>query len=229
MAKIISKVSGIIFIAIAYWLVKGLSFNDANIYNNILLGWLVYFFTYFGIYFLISSILEKNNIFSFIYRKILILPIIGFLYFQYVLAPILALLIFLLIYFLPSMWILRLGETHPILEQYSQGIIYILSLVSVLFFAYKSNVLMGFLINILKTKLFMNYLHNYTNVALTRIYTYVIMITVYISYNFFTFSNINLNFLPLGMLNITKEVFVTFVAIDSLIQITLNKQEKKQK
>ncbi len=88
---------------------------------------------------------------------------------------------------------------------------------------------MGFLINILKTKLFMNYLHNYTNVALTRIYTYVIMITVYISYNFFTFSNINLNFLPLGMLNITKEVFVTFVAIDSLIQITLNKQEKKQK
>ncbi|OAZ67430.1 hypothetical protein SRCM100169_01136 [Bacillus siamensis] len=229
MAKIISKVSGIIFIAIAYWLVKGLSFNGANIYSNILLGWFVYFFTYFGIYFLISSILEKNNIFSFIYRKILILPIIGFLYFQYVLAPILALLIFLLIYFLPSMWILRLGETHPILEQYSQGIIYILSLVCVLFFAYKSNVLMGFLISILKTKLFMNYLHNYTNVALTRIYTYVIMITVYIFYNFFTFSNINLNFLPLGMLNITKEVFVTFVAIDSLIQITLNKQEKKQK
>ncbi|MCY7758704.1 hypothetical protein [Bacillus inaquosorum] len=229
MAKIISKVSGIIFIAIAYWLVKDLPFNEKNIYNNILLGWLVYFFAYFGVYFLLSPTLEKNYIFSFIYRKILFLPIIGFFYFQYVLAPILALLIFLLIYFLPSIWILRLGETHPILEQYSQGIIYIISLVSVLFFAYKSNILMGFLINILKTKLFKNYLDNYTNIAFTRIYTYIFMITVYISYNFFTFSNINLNFIPLGMLNVTKEVFVTFVAIDSLIQITLNKQEKKRK
>jgi hypothetical protein len=227
-AKIIGKIFGIIFIAMAYWLVKDLPFDGENIFNNILQGWLGYFIAYIGVGFLFSGIFEKSKILSFIYKKVLVLPFIGFIYFQYIIAPILTVIMFLGIYFLPSMWILRLGETHPILEQYSQGIIYILSLVSVLFFAYKSNLVMRFIIETFKTKLFRNYLDRYTNTAFTRMYTYMIMIAIYISYNFLTFSNINLNFIPSEMLNVIKEVFVTFVAIDSLIQIILNKQPEKQ-
>lgn len=211
----------------AYWLVKDLSFDGENIFNNILQCWLGYFIAYIGVGFLFSGILEKSKILSFIYKKVLALPFIGFIYFQYIIAPILTVIMFLGIYFLPSMWILRLGETHPILEQYSQGIIYILSLVSVLFFAYKSNVVMRFIIETFKTKLFRNYLDRYTNTAFTRMYTYMIMIAIYISYNFLAFSNIDLNFIPSEMLNVIKEVFVTFVAIDSLIQIILNKQLEK--
>ncbi len=116
-------------------------------------------------------------------------------------------------------------ETHDIIEQYSQGIIYILSLLSVLFFAYKSNVLMGFIIETFKTKLFRNYLNRYTNTAFTRMFTYIMMIIIYILYNFLTFSKINPNFIPSEMLNVIKEVFVTFVAIDTLIQIIVTKQQ----
>lgn len=212
----------------AYWLLKDLSFSGRNLFNNILQAWLGYFIAYIGVSFLLSKILKKSKILSFIYKKILVLPFIGFIYFQYIVAPLLTVIMFLDIYFLPSMWILRLGETHPIIEQYKQGIIYILSLASVLFFAYKSNVLMGFIIETFKTKLFKNYLDRYTNTAFTRMYTYIIMIAIYISYNFLTFSNINLNFIPSEMLNVIKEVFVTFVAIDSLIQIILSKQHEKK-
>lgn len=225
-AKIISKIFGIFLIAMSYLLLKDLSLSD-NFLNIILQGWLGYFIAIIGIGFLFSELLEKNKVLSFIYNKILAIPAIGFIYFQYAIAPILTVIMFLGIYLLPSLWFLRLAETNPILEQYSQGIIYILSLLSVLFFAYKSNVVMGLIIETFKTKLFRNYLNRYTNTAFTRMYTYIIMTIIYISYNFLTFSNINLNFIPSEMLNVIKEVFVTFVAIDSLKQIIINKQQQK--
>lgn len=226
--KIIGKIIGIIFIAMAYWLVKDLSFSSGNLFNNILLGWLGYFISYIGVGLLLSEIIEKSRLISIIYKKVLVLPFIGFIYFQYIIAPVLTIIMFLGIYFLPSMWILRLGETHVILEEYSQGIIYILSLLSVLLFAYKSNVLMRLIIETFKTTLFRRYLDRYTNTAFTRMYTYMLMIFIYVSYNFLTFSNINLILIPAEMLNVIKEVFVTFVAIDSLIQIILNKQHPKK-
>lgn len=212
----------------AYCLLKDLTFSGQNLFNIILQAWLGYFIAYIGVSFLLSDIIEKSKILSFIIKKILVLPFISFIYFQYIIAPVLTVIMFLSIYFLPSMLILNLGETHPILEQYKQGIIYILSLLSVLFFAYKSDVLMGFIIETLKTKLFRNYLNRYTNITYTRMYTYIIMIAIYISYNFLTFSNINLNFIPSAMLNVIKEVFVTFVAIDSLIQIIISKLHEKK-
>ncbi|EOQ17199.1 MULTISPECIES: hypothetical protein [Bacillus cereus group] len=224
-AKIIGKVFGIIFIAMAYWLVRDLSFSGENLLNNILQVWFGYFIAYIGIGLLFSGMLEKSKVFSFIYRKVLVLPFIGFIYFQYIITPIITVIMFLVIYFLPSMWILKLGETHAIIEQYSQGIIYIISLLSVLFFAYKSNLVMRFIIDTFKTKLFRNYLNRYTNTAFTRRITYIMMIIIYISYNFLTFSKINPNFIPSEMLNVIKEVFVTFVAIDTLIQIIVSKQQ----
>ncbi len=225
--KVIGKFVGIIFIAMGYFLVKELSFSVDNIFNIILQGWLGYFIAYIGVGLLFFGILEKSKVLSFIYKKVLVLPAIGFIYFQYIITPIITVIIFLGIYFLPSMWILKLGETHAIIEQYSQGIIYILSLLSVLFFAYQSNLVMRFIIDTFKTKLFRNYLNRYTNTAFTRIFTYIMMIIIYISYNFLTFSKINLNFIPSEMLNVIKEVFVTFVAIDTLLQIILTKQQAK--
>lgn len=209
----------------AYWLVRDLSFSGENLLNNILQVWFGYFIAYIGIGLLFSGMLEKSKVFSFIYRKVLVLPFIGFIYFQYIITPIITVIMFLVIYFLPSMWILKLGETHAIIEQYSQGIIYIISLLSVLFFAYKSNLVMRFIIDTFKTKLFRNYLNRYTNTAFTRRITYIMMIIIYISYNFLTFSKINPNFIPSEMLNVIKEVFVTFVAIDTLIQIIVSKQQ----
>lgn len=226
-AKIIGKVFGIIFISMAYWLVRDLSFSDENLMNNILQVWFGYFIAYIGMGFLFYGIIKKSKVLSFIYKKVLVLPFIGFIYFQYIITPIITVIIFLGIYFLPSMWILKLGKTHAVIEQYSQGIIYIISLLSVLFFAYKSNFVMRFIIDTFKTKLFRNYLNIYTNTAFTRIFTYIMMIIIYISYNFLTFSKINLNFIPSEMLNVIKEVFVTFVAIDTLVQIILTKQQLK--
>ncbi|RHW36680.1 hypothetical protein D1B33_09775 [Lysinibacillus yapensis] len=224
---IIAKIIGIFFIFMGYLLVRNLSLSVDGIFNTILQGWLGYFLVITGVGILFSEILKKNKVLSFIYNKILVIPAIGFIYFQYTFAPILSIILFLGIYFLPSLLFLRLGEKYSILEQYSQGIIYILSLLSVLFFAYKSNLVMRFIIESFKTKLFRNYLKKYTNTAFTRMYTYMIMIAIYISYNFLTFSNINLNIIPSEMLNVIKEVFVTFVAIDSLIQIYLSKQHSK--
>lgn len=116
------------------------------------------------------------------------------------------------------MLFLALVNIYPSLGKYSQGIVYILSLLSVFFFAYKSNVLMKFAIKMFKTRLFKHYLYSITSIQLTRMYTYIIMVVVYILYNFFNLSNINLPFIPFETLNVIKEVFITFVAIDSLIQ-----------
>ncbi|BCC10832.1 TPA: hypothetical protein ACLBZV_000943 [Bacillus cereus] len=225
---IVAKIIGIIFIILAYWLVKGMTFTGNNIFSDILQGWTGYFLFYIGFGIIISKTLEKNKVVLFIYKNIFGVPFIAFIYFHYMLAPVLTVMMFLGIYFLPSMLILTLGETYVVIEQYEQGIIYIISLLSLLFFAYKSNKLMEFMIKTFNTKLYKNHLEKYSNIAFTRMYTYMIMIIIYISYNFLTFSHINLDFIPSEMLNVIKEVFVTFVAIDSLMQIILNKQKKQK-
>jgi hypothetical protein len=225
--KISGKLIGAIFLGMGYLLIEDISITADKIFIVILQGWLGYFIAIIGLGILLSEILEKNKILSFIYNQILVIPAIGFIYFQQLVAPFLSIILFLSIYSLPSMWFLRIGETYPILEQYRQGIVYILSLLSVIFFAYKSNLVMGFIIESFKTRLFRTYLERYTNTAFTRMYTYFLMIAIYILYNFLTFSNVNLNFIPPEMLNVIKEVFVTYVAIDSLLQIYLSKLHKQ--
>lgn len=205
------------------------SYNDKHsLFINISYFLLIYFFVYIGIGLLFSEVLQKYKILSIIYNKILSLPFIVFIYFQYLLAPLLTLTMFLAIYFLPSMCILKLGETNLIVEEYKQGIIYIISLISVLVFAYQSNFTMRYIIETLKPKLFKKYLEQYSDAAFTRIYTYISMIVIYTTYNFLTFSNINLNFIPTEMLNVIKEVFVTFVSIDTLIQIAVSQKNTQQ-
>lgn len=202
--------------------------DKQSIFINILYFSLIYFFAYIGIGLLLTEVLQKYKILSVIYDNILSIPFVGFMYFQYMLAPLLTLFMFLAIYFLPSMYILNIGETNLIVEEYKQGIIYITSLLSVIVFAYRSNIIMRYIIETFKPKLFKKYLERYTTVNFTRIYTYIFMIAIYISYNFLTFSNINLTFIPTEMLNVIKEVFVTFVSIDTLIQITVSQKNPQQ-
>lgn len=204
------------------------SYDKQSLFINILLFLLIYFFEYIGIGLLLTEALQKYKLLSIIYDNILSIPVVGFMHFQYMLAPLLTLSMFLAFYLLPSMCILNLGETNLIFEEYKQGIIYITSLLSVILFAYRSNIIMRYIIETFKTKLFKKYLERYTTVTFTRIYTYIFMITIYISYNFLTFSNINLTFIPTEMLNVIKEVFVTFVSIDTLIQIIVSQKNPQQ-
>lgn len=226
-STLIGKIIGIVFIAISYFLFQSISFSNDNLFLVIMTCWLSYFIAFFGLGFLFQIILEKYKIPSFIYNRILSLPVFGFIYFQYLVAPILTIIMFLGIYFVPPYWVLMLAEKSLFIAQYSQGIIYILILLTVLFFAYKSYLVMRFILESFGTKLLRKHLEKYTNINFTRLYTYLLMIFIYIIYNFLTFSNITLNFIPFEMLNVIKEVFVTFVAIDTLIQIFISKNKEK--
>ncbi len=175
---------------------------------------------------MLSEAIERNKTFSFIYTKILIIPFIGFIYFQYLVAPLLTIIAFLGFYLLPSMLVITLGETYTIIQRYEQGIIYLLSLGSVLLFAYKSNIVMNRIIESFKTKLLKASFERYANPLFTRVGTYLFMVFIYVTYNFLTFSNISLDFIPNEILNVVKEVFVTFVAIDTLIQMNSSNRNK---
>ncbi|WP_410979900.1 hypothetical protein [Bacillus cereus] len=98
-AKIIGKVCGIIFIVMAYWLVRDLSFSGENLLNNILQVWFGYFIAYIGMGFLFYGIIKKSKLFSFIYKKVLVLPFIGFIYLQYIITPIITVYIFRYLFF----------------------------------------------------------------------------------------------------------------------------------
>ncbi len=55
------------------------------------------------------------------------------------------------------------------------------------------------------------------------------MILIYVIYNFMAFSQSDLlKALPIEPVSVIKEVFVTFVVIDTLMQILLNQQENKK-
>lgn len=51
------------------------------------------------------------------------------------------------------------------------------------------------------------------------------MIMIYILYNFLNFSDLDLDLVPFEMVSVVKEVFVTFIAIDSFIQIIIKKNK----
>lgn len=80
--KAISIIFGVIFIALGYWLLKDLSTSHISIITTIFQGWTGYFITYIGIHMIFSKILEKNKIISFIYYRILVLPVVGLMYFS---------------------------------------------------------------------------------------------------------------------------------------------------
>src|SRR5699024_10837378 len=176
---------------------------------------------YFGILILLNDIIKRNKYIKYVFFNILSLPISFVFGIRYIIAPALSFLIFLAIYIAPSILFLQFNELNPILNQYRLGIVYLLSLLSTVLFAYKSTYVMRFVIDMYKTKFLKRQLFNLSNQSFTRVLAYLSMITIYIFYNFLSFSDLELDLVPFDMVSVVKEVFVTFIAIDSFIQIII--------
>ncbi|WP_281217272.1 hypothetical protein [Lysinibacillus capsici] len=104
------------------------------------------------------------------------------------------------------------------------GLVYVISIAVLLLYTYKTQwilKLIDFTFNVPKRNKWMfEKLYKKNN---PRIIAYSIMIIIYIIYNFDSFSN---NYLGIDI-NLVKEVFVTFIAIDTLIQMFIGKATSK--
>lgn len=196
-----------------------------SLYTDIVYIFLCYTIFYFGILILLNDIIKGNKYIKHVFFNILSLPISFVFGIRYIIAPVLSCLIFLAVYILPSILFLYFNELNPILNQYRLGIVYLLSLLSIVLFAYKSTYVMRFVIDMYKTKFLKRQLFNLSNQSFTRIFTYLSMIMIYILYNFLNFSDLDLDLVPFEMVSVVKEVFVTFIAIDSFIQIIIKKNK----
>jgi len=197
-----------------------------GLYTDIVYILLSYTMFYFGILILLNDIIKRNKYIKYVFFNILSLPISFVFGIRYIIAPALSFLIFLAIYIAPSILFLQFNELNPILNQYRLGIVYLLSLLSTVLFAYKSTYVMRFVIDMYKTKFLKRQLFNLSNQSFTRVLAYLSMITIYIFYNFLSFSDLELDLVPFDMVSVVKEVFVTFIAIDSFIQIIIKKEQK---
>lgn len=223
--QVISIIAGIIAILFGFWLFEMFQLSE-SLYEKILSFLLGYFAFYIGIYAIFNKIIEKYKVLSVVYNKILSIPIIFVFKIQYVAAPVLSTIIFIALYFTPSVMILKISDFFPYITPYVEGIIYLVSLISVLLFAYKGNKVMAFIIESFRTIFAKGMLHRFSSSYFTRVISYILMILIYVIYNFDYFSrNTIIGFVPDELLTVIKEVFVTFVAIDSLIQIIANKKE----
>lgn len=200
--------------------------NETDLKSKVL-GWGI---SYFCLYLSLTILFSKNkNRFIDLLLKILGFPILLVMLAQYYLAPIVTIIMFIVFYVSPTAVVLNLSNVFSFLKPYLDGIIYLVNVLAVLAFAYFGNSIMKFVMSTFETKLVKDVLDKYSTVLYTRIYSYVLMILIYVIYNFITFSNSNLlGILPIEPVSVIKEVFVTFVAIDTLIQILLTKKENTQ-
>jgi len=109
------------------------------------------------------------------------------------------------------------------------GLVYVVSLLVLMIFSYRYYWIITFLNFIFESKRFRYPVIDYMEKNINyRLYAYVMMIIIYIVYNFNLFSG---SFVKLDMENdmmILKEVFVTFIAIDSGIQIYSQQKNTKE-
>ncbi|MFZ7942769.1 hypothetical protein [Neobacillus sp. 19] len=223
-----SNVFGGIFIIFGIWMVNIFQGSE-SISEKILFFLVAYFMFYMGIYVIFNKLIEKYKILSIIFKKVLSIPIIVIFIIQYFAAPILSAMMFLAFYFIPSLIILNVSNTYPFISQSVEGIIYIVSLISVLIFAYKGNKVMAFFVETFNTVFAREILHKFSSPYYTRPMSYFLMICIYVIYNFDYFSGGEIvRFIPTELLTVIKEVFVTFVAVDTLIQIIVNNKEKQK-
>lgn len=200
--------------------------NETDLTSKVL-GWGM---SYFCLYLSLTILFSKNkNRFIDLLLKVLGFPILLVMLVQYYLAPIVTIMMFIVFYVSPTAVVLNLSNVFSFFKPYLGGIIYLVNVFAVLAFAYFGNSIMKFVMSTFKTKLVKDVLDKYSTVLYTRIYSYVLMILIYVIYNFITFSQSDLlKVLPIEPVSVIKEVFVTFVAIDTLIQILLTKKENKQ-
>lgn len=124
---------------------------------------------------------------------------------QHYLAPIITIIMFVGFYIVPTALILNLSNFYGFLTPYLGGIIYLVNVITVLVFAYFGNKIMELIINTFKTTFIRNVLDKYSTVFYTRTYTYVLMVLIYIIFNFISFSKENLFlFLPVEPVSVIK-------------------------
>lgn len=202
---------------------------DATKLSDKIIIWIVVYFCFYMFLITLASHFKYRLVQNIL--NILGTPILILIFAQYYLAPIITIIMFIGFYIVPTATILNLSNSYLFLKPYLGGIIYLVNVFTVLIFAYFGNRIMGFLINNFKTKFVFvkNILDKYSTALYTRIYSYVLMIILYVIYNFISFSKENLlSFLSIESVSVIKEVFLTFVAVDSLIQILLNKKSKSK-
>jgi len=194
--------------------------------SEIIMFWISGYFLFY-LFLVIFTSKIKSQIIKYI-MNVLGFPLLIVFATQYYLAPIITILLFLGFYIVPTSLILELSNLNSNITPILGGIIYLVNVFAVLIFAYFGNKVMLIIIDTFKTKFKKDLLDKYSTVLYTRIYTYVLMIIIYIIFNFISFSKENiLSFLPVEPVSVIKEVFVTFVAIDTLIQIFLNKKQER--
>lgn len=161
---------------------------------------------------------------------ILGLPLILTIHLHHIAAPIVTTVMFFLFYLVPTSLVLMIIDTIPIIGSYTTGIIYLVNVLAVLVYAYFGNHIMNLIIFTTKPVLGKEFIQKYSSVLYTRILSYIMMIFIYLLYNFLDFSNKEeFLLLKVEQLSVFKEVLVTFVAVDTLIQIIIKwKSETKR-
>ncbi|WP_145962327.1 hypothetical protein [Kurthia zopfii] len=143
---------------------------------------------------------------------------------EYFIAPVFAILFFIIAYFAPVIIVLFINqEVQPI--KHLEAWIYFLGVFINVAFAYKSNIVLRWSIRNAEARKIVTKWDKYFAVTYTRIFSYVVLILVYISYNVWAFTNPE--HIPLG-LNVVKEILVTFVSIDTLFQIIISSKKEKK-
>ncbi|MBJ8085071.1 hypothetical protein JDS82_28570 [Bacillus cereus group sp. N14] len=199
---------------------------ERNLLNKLMCWGGVYFCLYISLIIVLSKVENKFIIGAI---KILGLPLFLSMMARHYLTPIFTIMMFTVFYFFPTALVLNLSNIFTFLNPYLDGIIYLVNVFTVLIFAYLGNKVMQFIMSTLRTEIAKDVFDKYFTVLYTRIYSYVLMILIYVIYNFMAFSQSDLlKALPIEPVSVIKEVFVTFVAIDTLIQILLNQQENKK-
>ncbi|MFJ8066102.1 hypothetical protein ACIQYS_15865 [Psychrobacillus sp. NPDC096426] len=124
-------------------------------------------------------------------------------------------LLFLMFYILPTAMIVQFV---PNSFEMKMGLIYIVNVLAVVIFTYKAEWVIK-LIEYTFDKFQPRIFNKFAKKVNYRIVTYGMMIGIYVLYNFNLFSNNIMQFKIDLDITLIKEVFVTFIAIDSLIQI----------
>lgn len=204
----------VIFIAFDILLILLLKRNN-GIGMNIFLGYLIYGITLISIACLGIKFPEKVE-------KIIWMPILILIYVHaYINAPFLTIVIFITTFFFPIIILLYINsEVMPIhnIEVW----LYLIGILICTLFAYESDKILKWSIKNSKATRVVHKFERYMTTNYTRIFVYTLLIVIYAWYNILYFANANK---VSNELSVIKEVLVTFVSIDTLIQIIINRKK----
>ncbi len=181
-------------------------------FEKIVLSFWIYYLIYNGVMKFISEFFEKYSLLIIVLKITFGLPIIliNFVFkswYYFVQITLFSIITFGL---LPSI----VMEIIP--KKYYLGALYLGVLISVIFFAYFGDFLWKLVKRFYGNRSENRIIKKSSNIAII----YIVMISVYIFYNFTEFSKVDIsNLIEPSTFLILKEVLVTFIAIDGLRQL----------